>query len=260
MVIRSEARWPAAESLGLVDAAAAAVRPDAPDLAAWYDGYASRDRARFAFDVDCVRRLLPPGGRIVEFGAVPPILTAALAKLPYDVVGVDIAPERFRSSIEAAGLDVRKADFEAEPLPFPDESFDAALFNEVFEHLRIDLPRTFREVRRVLKRGGLLLLSTPNLTSLSGWAQLVLKNRTPADILFEYGKLEKLGHMGHVRLYTPTEVGAFLHGQGFALREVIFRGDFASPRAWKRKIGNAVGRILPRLRPSFTIVAARGAN
>ena len=57
--------------------------------------------------------------------------------------------------------------------PVPDDSYDLVLFNEVFEHLRLDLVFTMTEVRRVLKNDGTLLLSTPNHRSLVGiWTLL----------------------------------------------------------------------------------------
>ena len=43
------------------------------------------------------------------------------------------------------------------------------LFNEVFEHLRINLVFTMTEVHRVLEPNGVLMLSTSNPTSWKGW-------------------------------------------------------------------------------------------
>lgn len=45
-------------------------------------------------------------------------------------------------------------------LPFPDESFDSVLLTEVIEHVP-DIDRTLREISRVLKPGGVLLLTWP---------------------------------------------------------------------------------------------------
>lgn len=46
------------------------------------------------------------------------------------------------------------------PLPYPDERFDSCFTGEVLEHLSDPLP-TLREIHRVLKRGGLLIVTTP---------------------------------------------------------------------------------------------------
>lgn len=123
-------------------------------------------------------------------------------------------------------------DIETEKLPFHDSQFDVVLFNELFEHLRINPIFTMREVHRILKPGGLLFLSTPNLRSLAGLANFLLKNRCyscEADPYDEFSKLEGLGHMGHVREYTTREITEFLGRIGFEVREIVFRGTFGKP-------------------------------
>src|SRR5919197_4709861 len=56
------------------------------------------------------------------------------------------------------GADLRLG--RAEELPWPDETFEAALMTLVVHHL--DRPRAFAEARRVLVQGGRLLIVTPD--------------------------------------------------------------------------------------------------
>jgi ubiquinone/menaquinone biosynthesis C-methylase UbiE len=79
------------------------------------------------------------------------------------IIGVDISNVFDKSKI-SANLDFLQAD--ALSLPFRDESFDAAVSFDVIEHVQNDL-KFLREIRRVLKRGGKLLLETPNRNRLS---------------------------------------------------------------------------------------------
>jgi ubiquinone/menaquinone biosynthesis C-methylase UbiE len=51
-----------------------------------------------------------------------------------------------------------------EAIPFPDQTFDAVFSEYVFEHLEHPL-RALREIRRVLKSGGVLVVLTPNYYS-----------------------------------------------------------------------------------------------
>jgi len=74
------------------------------------------------------------------------------------IIGVDVSNVFDRSKI-SANLDFLQAD--ALNLPFKDESFDAVVSFDVIEHVQDDL-KFLREIKRVLKRGGKLLLETPN--------------------------------------------------------------------------------------------------
>lgn len=242
------------ESLRLVDEVAARIRPDDPGLQAWFSAYARRHRSRLAADLRLVERHVAPGARVLEYGAVPPVLTAALARRGYRVSAVDLRPERFATAIRELGLDVVRCDVERERAPFEDAAFDAVLFNEIFEHLRIDPIATLRDVHRVLAPAGRLLLSTPNLRSLRGLRQLVVHNRGHAvsgDVYAQYEKLETLGHMGHVREYTTREVEEFLSRLGFRVERIVFRGGHG------RGLVGLAERLLPSLRPFFSVVAAK---
>lgn len=255
MRFTSEAFSAPRSDLDLVVDCAGRIVPDDDGLSVWFLDYVRSQQRRIAFDLGLVRERCEPTASIVEFGAVPLLLTAPLARLGYSVTGVDIAPDRFAGSIRRLDLDVVRADIETEKLPFADARFDVALFNELFEHLRINPIVTMREVHRTLKPGGLLFLSTPNLRSLAGLANFLLKNRCyscearPYD---EYEKLETLGHMGHVREYTTREVSEFLERIGFTIEEIVYRGTF--DRLW----ADTICRALPALRPFASYVARKG--
>jgi SAM-dependent methyltransferase len=63
-------------------------------------------------------------------------------------------------------------------LPFPDGSFDRALCLDVLEHLSFeDQPRALAELFRVLRPGGELLVSVPNLAHLQSRIQFLLRGR-----------------------------------------------------------------------------------
>ena len=241
----------------LVEEAIARVCPDDATLTSWYGRYSQSQKNRLIHDVDLVDQHIGRDEKVLEFGAIPPILTTALACSGFDVCGLDLKPERFQSTIDAESLDIRKLDFEMAPLPFDDCEFDAVIFNEVFEHLRINPIFTMKEVYRVLKPGGILLLSTPNLTSLKGWHFFALKGRLAPDPYNEFSKLEEVGHMGHVRIYAVNEVVRFLDKIGFVPEYVIHRGEFRSPRRWRKCVADAFLRALPSFRTSFSVVARK---
>ncbi|MEE4174541.1 MAG: class I SAM-dependent methyltransferase [Xanthomonadales bacterium] len=245
---------PTAASLAVIDEARSRIHSDDPALETWTTSYLAEHRLRLGTDLDLARQRLEPGARILDVGAAPLVTTAALQASGFDVCAIDLDPERFQAVIENLGLDVRRCDIETEALPVADGSMDAVVFNELFEHLRIDPIFTLGEVLRVLRPGGVLLLSTPNLRSFRGLRNLLLKDQGHAvsgGIYRQYEKLHSLGHMGHVREYTVTETCDFLHRVGFDITAIIYRGGYG-----RGAVGMAE-RLLPSLRPFFSVVAQR---
>jgi SAM-dependent methyltransferase len=239
---------------GMIDGMARRLRPDDPALDEWYEGYTREHRRRLAVDLEIILDHVDTGAVVLECGAVPPLMTGALMASGFLSCAVDVAPERFATSIEKQGLRILKCDLETETLPMPAETFDAVVFHELFEHLRIHPIATMREVLRVLRPGGVLLLSTPNLRSFRGLRNLLFRHRghtASAGVYQQYEKLETLGHMGHVREYTVREVADFLERVGFRVDKVIYRGGHG------RGLAGIAERLLPAWRPFFSLVAGK---
>lgn len=243
----------------LLDRVAAEVRPDDVSLGDWTKAYFSDHRARLVVDLQLASTRFRAGDRVLEIGSAPYFLTGALQRVGCDLTGIDIHPDRFSGTISRLQLDVVQCDVETELLPFDSSSFDYVLMNEIFEHLRIDPIFTMREVVRVLRPGGSLLLSTPNLRSARGVYGLIFRGyaqAVDAEPFSQYEKLQTLGHMGHVREYTPTEVSHFLEQVGLLPRTLIHRGGETSKRAWARWLYS----VWPATQPYFTIVAEKASR
>ena len=80
-----------------------------------------------------------------------------------DCYGVEIDPVQ-ADKARSKGIKVHVCDLN-DNLPFESESFDLIISNQVIEHLTFSDNHLF-EVMRLLKPGGLFVLSTPNLASL----------------------------------------------------------------------------------------------
>lgn len=257
MKIEHQAFHPTGSSLQIIESCAKDLLPEDKTLVEWHNAYVANHKLRIAQDLDIARDKVPANSNVLEMGSIPLLFTLALAKCHYTVTGCDIAPERYSSTIQSTGLDIAKCDIEKEPLPFPDNSFDAVVFNELFEHLRINPIFTLSEVLRVMKPNSVLMLSSPNLKSLGGIKNYLFRDRAfscSGNIYAEYMKLKQLGHMGHVREYTKTEVVEFMKNVGFSVTEIIYRGRYGTNAA------QLLIRVFPSLRPFISYVATKPAK
>lgn len=114
--------------------------------------------------------VINPGDRVLDIGCgagVDTIVAAMMAGPKGGAAGVDMAAEmlvRARENLAAMDMDnVEFRESSAESLPFPDESFDVAISNGVF-NLVLDKPRALAEARRILKPGGRLMMTDQLLT------------------------------------------------------------------------------------------------
>jgi len=105
------------------------------------------------------------GQRLLEVGCGDgPYLAWASAQSPSGAVGVDISlrilgEARRRVQHEGRADPLHLAAADAIALPFPDACFDVLLASQVIEHVPDDV-RALREMRRVLRPGGRLVIST----------------------------------------------------------------------------------------------------
>jgi SAM-dependent methyltransferase len=177
----------------------------------------------------------------------------------YSVTTLDLAHRHEVSeSARRNGVRVLSCDLDQQPIPSADAAFDVVIMNEVFEHLRINLIHSMREVARVLKPGGMLLLSTPNLRSFRGLYNLVVRGEAYAvcrGIYENYALLESDQVMGHVREYTSREVKELLERIGFVVDGIIYRGRYNGSALWNA--AQAMTRMMPQFKPFFSMVANR---
>ncbi|WP_263790750.1 class I SAM-dependent methyltransferase [Salinibacter sp.] len=234
----------------------------------WADTYVNTrdaDLYRFANDLELLKEKVETGTSVFEHGAAPFVLSHALASEGYDLYAGDASPERFPGTGNMP-FSVVKHDIEKDAL---DGTFDAVICNELFEHLRVNLIDTFERVYDSLAPGGVLFLSTPNVASAEGIWGLLRQDRSyvaEEDTYHAWSKLNRIGHMGHVKEYTGSEVASFLENIGFKVSSIVYRnphqylgkgGGKIDVRSKKDLFVKAMRAVSMRFMPLFSVVAIR---
>jgi len=143
-------------------------------------------------------------------------LAVAASRNPaHRFAGIDWSAGALRRA-QALGLTVVCADVSGPGLPVADGVADVVIMSELIEHL-VDPDGAVAEVRRVLRPGGSLLLSTPNLAA---WYNRGLLAAGIQPIFSEVsltGVFGRPGHVvaGHLRLFTRRALTEFLTASGF---------------------------------------------
>ena len=101
-----------------------------------------------------------PGMRILDVGCGTGLQSLKLARHGCEVTGIDIAPNMLHEAVRKSGEEGLSIDFrrmDCQQMEFPDNSFDAAISMAAFEFIPDPL-RAYREMRRVVKPGGLIVI------------------------------------------------------------------------------------------------------
>jgi SAM-dependent methyltransferase len=137
------------------------------------------------------------------------------------VIGVDWSAMALVQA-RARGLLVIQGGVDASGLPLPDASADVVVMSELIEHL-VDTDAAVEEARRILRPGGILLLSTPNLAAWFNRGLIGLGIQPVFSEVSLRGIYGRPGHqvVGHLRLFTRRALVDFLTARGFACERVL---------------------------------------
>lgn len=148
--------------------------------------------------------------KILDVGAGYGAFTKRLYEMGFDISACDLFPENFMFD----KIDCKKADI-TRKLPYPDNSFDLAIAIEVSEHIT-DHELFFKELNRILKPEGELLLSTPNILSLKSRMKFLFNGFS-----YGFGPLDMKNYDGlqHVSSLTLDQYNYIAVKNGFKKAE-----------------------------------------
>jgi SAM-dependent methyltransferase len=209
----------------------------APYLHAWAHNeqeswYLNTHESRLAKTLE----ITPPGAvdkRILEMGAYLQITPALKTKLGYgEVRGCyygELGRTDHRTVVSTEGeafeCDIDLFDAEKDPFPYACKHFDTVVCGELIEHLFEDPMHLMCEINRILKPGGHVILTTPNIASYRG-ISAILQGFHPG-LFHAYIKPNPSGEADprHNREYTPREIHQLLENSGFEVT-LLETGDF----------------------------------
>jgi glycosyltransferase involved in cell wall biosynthesis/SAM-dependent methyltransferase len=209
--------------------------------------YATQHKSRFLRTLEMTPRG-DPSKAILEMGAYMQITPALRFELGYGVVrgcyfgksGETDHKTVVSDNGETFECDVDLFDAEKDVYPYANAAFDTVLCCELIEHLFEDPMHMMSEINRVLKMGGHLLLTTPNLGSLRAIGA-VLQGYHPS-LFPAYIRPRKAGESAearHNREYVPMEIQHLLTDAGFEvvrLETGEFRDEPHPEHGWVRHL------------------------
>lgn len=180
-------------------------------------------------------------GKLLEVGCAYGFLLDFFRKNGWNVSGVEISKESSSYAREWFGLKVLTDTIEH--APYPDEEFDVVLMLDIIEHLP-DPITSLKEVRRIMKPDGILLVQVPY--ELSHWEKILealLKGKKP-------GIASPYDVPAHLYFFTPKTIKKLLEKAGFTIvrRESgsygQVRNKYSPPKIKGNSIAETVLRIL----------------
>lgn len=220
-----------------------------------YVDYYSYSTMRFWNTFNEIQNLdLPEKARVLDIGGG--IMAVLLSNLLGFQCNVGDVNDRSEKDVESFGLSFTILNLLSDDT-IPDEKFDLVVLQEVIEHLPQPPYIVFERIKRMLKPGGYLLLTTPNGTRVRN----ILYMLTGRQVLdnFRY----------------PAEGETLMHQQEYTLPQMLWQLDRAQMETvvarqcddgWqgaslKAKMAHTLLKPLnafPHLRPGLMVVAKHG--
>jgi SAM-dependent methyltransferase len=174
----------------------------------------ARRQARMLADV---LRAAPEPATIVDVGCGDGLATSMAAQVNpgHRFVGVDWSADAVRQA-RVRGLTLVRAAVDGNALPIASQAADVVIMSELIEHL-VDTDSALDEAWRVLKPGGSLLLSTPNLAAWYNRGLLAVGIQPVFSEVSLRGVYGRPGSQvaGHLHMFTRRALTGLLSARGF---------------------------------------------
>jgi len=179
---------------------------------------------RYYLILESLKTHLSDSSKVLDVGIHPYSLASLLkTELKCEVIGIckshdlgdGFKKDKRHFIKEEFGILGYLLNVEKDIFPFPDNFFDAVIFTEIIEHLLFSPTHALYEIHRVLKRDGVLIITTPNAISLVKLLKWLKRNNIFDQISLDdiYGR--------HNREYTKKELEVLLNSCNFKIDDIF---------------------------------------
>lgn len=201
--------------------------------------------------------------RVLDVGCFPYHMGKALEVMGYEVWGIASAHEPI------ANKNISILNIETDKFPYKNNFFDLVLCSEVVEHLPHSPVPAIREMYRVTKPTGHVLITTPNIARSINQGKMLL-GRAPVysiDAFLENGGLGSNLYHRHNREFTLAELTRLTRHAGWQIDKATHfvsyppfrrRNRKDNPFLWTGKLANFLAmKAIPRLADTLLIIGKK---
>ncbi len=167
-----------------------------------YDERFIREHFRIFFDL--ANQFYFPGAKLLDLGCAAGFFVRLAIDAGWEAEGVEISNLAADYAEKIVGVRVHRGQLET--VPFPPEHFDLITMFDLLEHLSNPLS-SLKIIRNLLKKGGHLLITTPDFASLN---RLLLRE-----------KWAVLSPKEHLFYFTARTLRSIIKRSGFKVKGVV---------------------------------------
>ncbi|GKS64952.1 type 11 methyltransferase [Nitrospira sp.] len=203
--------------------------------------------------------------QVLDVGAGQGLLLSFLTELGHECHALDVKDQASAyPDIYGKGVRFQVCNVEAQEIPYPDEFFDAVVCCQVLEHFSHSHLPAVREMKRVLRPGGVLEIDVPNVASFRNRVRLLRGKHITYNYAEHYLHATPILYKGmsyyplrHNREFTKGDLELLLHSSGFERFEVSFLKSRRYREGIQRvkSVGTAMKDMIPSFRKSLIAFA-----
>lgn len=167
-----------------------------------------------------------------------------------------LSNDAFKSYLAQTQVSLKHVDISSQPLPYDDSHLDVVVFSETIEHISPTIvPIILKEIGRVLRQDGVVIISSPNLAAWHNrWRLMRGKSIFDAALPLDWAG----GTYAHIRLYTADEISLLLDHFGMKAAGVKYlKFGINNQPPLKKAIYNFIYRVCPSLAPDLIMYARK---